>query len=142
MPLLNLNKRLERSDKIYGKKKGSVKKRMIKIIAVLLIIAALIYFPIRGVYSSGKRMVAGARQMQEAVKNNDLNGIKAGLAEVKAGDNSLNTSLTFLIWMRIIPFIGGYYADAVHFSKASSHPSLPSFPADVRWPGKCHHQLA
>lgn len=121
MPLMNLNKRLERSDKIYGKKKGSVKKRMIKIIAVLLIIVALIYFPVRSVYSSGKRMIAGGRQMQEAVKNNDLNGIKAGLAEIKAGDSSLNTSLTFLIWMRIIPIIGGYYADAVHFSKAAGY---------------------
>ena len=121
MPLLNLNKRLERSEKMYGKKKGGFKKRMIKIIAILLIIIALIYFPIRGVYSSGKRMVAGGRQMQEAVKNNDLDGIKKGLAEVKAGDNSLNTSLTFLLWMRIIPFVGGYYADAVHFSKASQY---------------------
>lgn len=118
---MNLNKRLERSEKIYGRKKGSLKKRMIKIIAVLLIITALIYFPIRGVYSSGKRMVAGARSMQEAVKNNDLEGIKKGLAEIKAGDSSLNTSLNFLFWMRIIPFVGGYYADAVHFSKAAGY---------------------
>lgn len=118
---MNLNKRLERSDKIYNKKKGSVKKRMIKLIVILLIIASLIYFPIRGVYSSGKRMIAGARSMQEAVKNNNLDGIKKGLAEVKAGDNSLNTSLTFLIWLRVIPFVGGYYADAVHFSKASQY---------------------
>lgn len=121
MPLMNLNKRLERSEKIYGRKKGSFKKRMIKIIALLLIITALIYFPIRGVYSSGKRMVAGARSMQEAVKNNDLEGIKKGLAEIKAGDSSLNTSLNFLFWMRIIPFVGGYYADAVHFSKAAGY---------------------
>lgn len=118
---MNLNKRLERSEKIYGRKKGSFKKRMIKIIALLLIITALIYFPIRGVYSSGKRMVAGARSMQEAVKNNDLEGIKKGLAEIKAGDSSLNTSLNFLFWMRIIPFVGGYYADAVHFSKAAGY---------------------
>lgn len=121
MPLTNLNKRLERSEKIYGSKKSLVKKRMIKIIAIILIIAAAIYFPIRGVYSSGKRMVAGARQMQEAVKNNNLEDIKKGLSEIKSGNSSLNTSLTFLIWMRIIPFVGGYYADATHFAKAAGY---------------------
>lgn len=119
MPLLNLNKKFDRPERVYGKTKKSIKKRMIKIIALILIVAALIYFPIRGVYSSGKRMVAGARIMNEAVKKNDLEEIKKGLSEIKSGDSSLNTSLTFLIWMRIIPFVGGYYADAVHFSKAS-----------------------
>lgn len=59
--------------------------------------------------------------MNEAVKNNDLNGIKKGLSDIKSGDDSLNTSLNFLIWMRIIPFVGGYYADAVHFAKASQY---------------------
>lgn len=121
MPFTNLNKKLERNDRIYQKKSGSFKKRMIKIIVLLLIIASVIYFPVRGVYSSGKRMIAGSRSMQEAVKNNDLDGIKKGLGEIKSGDDSLNTSLTFLIWMRIIPFVGGYYADAVHFSKASRY---------------------
>ncbi len=119
MPLLNLNKRLEKSEKTYSTGKSAFGKKMIKFIALILIIISLIYFPIRGVYSSGKRMIAGGRQIQEAVKNNDLDGIKKGLAEVKSGDSSLSTSLTFLIWMRIIPVVGGYYADAVHFSKAA-----------------------
>lgn len=66
-------------------------------------------------------MIAGGRQMQESVKNNDLDGIKKGLAEIKAGDSSLSTSLNFLIWVRIIPFVGGFYADAVHFSKAAGY---------------------
>ena len=121
MPLLNLNKRLDRSEKLYGKKNSGFKKKMIKIIALLLIIVALIYFPVRGVYSSGKRMIAGARLMQEAVKNNDLDGIKKGVAEIKAGDSSLNTSLAFLMWVRVIPYAGGFYADAVHFSKAAGY---------------------
>lgn len=121
MPLLNLNKKLERQDKIYGKRKSGFGKKMLKILAVLLIIVALIYFPVRGVYSSGKRMIAGARQMQDAVKNNDLEGIKKGLGQVKSGNSSLNTSLTFLIWVRIIPIVGGYYADATHFAKAAGY---------------------
>lgn len=121
MPLQNLNKKLERQDRIYGKKKSGFGKRMLKILVVLLVIAALIYFPIRGVYSSGRQMIAGARSMQEAVKNNDLDGIKKSLGEIKSGNSSLNTSLTFLIWMRIIPFVGGYYADATHFAKAAGY---------------------
>lgn len=120
MPLLNLNKKLDRQDKIYGKKMGNL-KGLWKILAGVLIVIALIYFPIRGVYSSGKRMIAGARVMSEAVKSNDLEGIKKGLGEVKAGNSSLNTSLNFLIWMRVIPFVGGFYADASHFSKAAQY---------------------
>ncbi len=120
MPLLNLNKKLDRQDRIYGKKTGNL-KGLWKILAGVLIVIALIYFPIRGVYSSGKKMIAGARIMSEAVKNNDLEGIKKGLSEVKAGNSSLNTSLNFLIWMRVIPFVGGYYADASHFSKAAQY---------------------
>lgn len=118
--MLNLNKKLDRHERIYGKKKTNFKK-MWKFLIIILVIASLIYFPIRGVYSSGKRMIAGARQMQEAVKNNNLEGMKASLAEIKAGDNSLNLSLTFLIWMRILPFVGGYYADASHFAKAAGY---------------------
>lgn len=118
MPMMNLNKKFDRSERIYGKQKRSY-RRLWQILIILLVIAALIYFPLRGVYSSGKKMVAGARSMNEAVKNNDLEGMKKGLRDIKSGDNSLNISLNFLIWMRIIPFVGGYYADAVHFAKAS-----------------------
>lgn len=117
---MNLNKQFDRSARVYGKPKKNYKK-LWKILLILLIITALIYFPVRGVYSSGKRMIAGAREMQEAVLNNDLEGIKKGLSEIKSGDDSLNTSLNFLIWMRIIPFVGGYYGDAVHFAKASQY---------------------
>lgn len=120
MPMMNLNKKFDRTSRIYGKPKKNYKK-LWKILITLVIIAALIYFPLRGVYSSGKQMVAGARTMNEAVKNNDLEGIKKGLGEIKSGDSSLNTSLTFLIWMRIVPFAGGYYADVSHFAKASQY---------------------
>jgi len=94
---------------------------MLKILALLLIITAIIYLPVRGVYSSGKKMISGARLMQEAVKNNDLDGIKKGLTEVKSGNSSLNFSLLFLMWVRVVPFVGGYYADATHFAKASGY---------------------
>jgi hypothetical protein len=120
MPLLNLNKKLERQDRIYGKKKRSF-KGVWKVLVAILVIAALIYFPVRGVYSSGKKMISGARVMSEAVKNNDLEGIKKGLADVKSGNSSLNTSLMFLIWVRAVPFVGGFYADASHFSKAAGY---------------------
>lgn len=124
MPLYNLNKKLarqDRIDRIYGKKKSGFGKKMLKILVILLVIAALIYFPVRGVYSSGKRMIAGARSMNEAVKNNNLDGMKKSLTEIRAGNSSLNTSLLFLIWVRVIPFVGGYYADATHFAKAAGY---------------------
>lgn len=118
--MLNLNRNFEKSDKSSGIKKRSFKK-LWKILIILLAVIALIYFPIRGVYSSGKKMIMGAKTMNEAVKNNDLDGIKQGLKEIKSGDDALNISLNFLIWMRVIPFAGSYYGDAVHFAKASQY---------------------
>lgn len=117
---MNLNKQFDRPARVYGKPKKNYKK-LWKILLILLIVVASIYFPVRGVYSSGKRMIAGTRLMNEAVKNNNLEGIKKGLSEIKSGNDSLNASLNFLVWIRIIPFVGGYYADAIHFSKASQY---------------------
>lgn len=118
--MLNLNRKFEKSDKNSSVKKRSFKK-LWKILIILLVVVALIYFPIRGVYSSGKKMIAGARSMNEAVKNNDLEAVKRGLGEIKSGDDALNISLNFLVWMRVIPFVGSYYGDAVHFAKASQY---------------------
>jgi glycine/D-amino acid oxidase-like deaminating enzyme len=59
--------------------------------------------------------------MNDAVKRENLDDIKTQVTEIKKATGELNMSLNFLFWMRIIPFVGGYYADAQHFSRAAQH---------------------
>jgi len=118
MPLINLNKKLEKSDRTPSKKSD---RRIWKISAIILVIILAVGLPLLGAAMSAKTMADGARVLNTAVKGNDFDGIKKGLAEVKSGNSSLGTSLTFLFWLRIVPFAGGFYADAMHFSKAAGY---------------------
>src|SRR3989344_5217364 len=122
MPLVNLNKRLERQDRISRtKSKRSLKKLLIRLFIILLILGVFVYLPLRGVYQSWRKMVASARAMNESFKQGNLDSIKGNIKDMREASNSLNTSLFFLVWVRIIPFAGGFYADAVHFAKAGGY---------------------
>lgn len=94
---------------------------LIKIFLVLLILFVAIYLPIRGAYSSTKTIIAESRAMNEAVKNENLDQIKTHVTEIKKATGGLNTSLNFLFWVRIIPYVGSFYADGKHFAKASEY---------------------
>ena len=117
MPIVNLNRKLQKLDR-SGISKRSHKKRLGKILISLLVVLTLIYFPTRGVYLSAKQLNVSAKQFSVAVKQNNLDLIKKELANTKSATDDLNGSLNWLFWMRIIPFVGGYYADAKHLSLA------------------------
>lgn len=120
MPLTNLNRRLDRQVRFGGsQKKFNLKKFFIRLVLVLIFLFVVLYLPLRGVYSSAKKMSASAKALNDAVKRENLDDIRAQVKELKNADSSLNTSLKFLIWLRIIPYVGGYYADVTHFAKAS-----------------------
>ncbi len=58
-------------------------------------------------------MVAGFKQQ-------NLEQIKPGLKDTKAAVDNLNFSLNLLMWLRLIPFVGGYYSDVKHLVSAAS----------------------
>ncbi len=122
MAFVNLNKKLHttRSTKIrYYVKDGRSKKRWVSLLLCLLILFVGIYLPVRGVYQSAKRIVMAAKNVNNAAKQANLDDIRKNLREMRQASDSLNTSLNFLVWVRLIPYFGGFYIDAVHFSKAA-----------------------
>ena len=124
MPFTNLNRKLARQDQFLKRnsgKKRNYKKMLIKVSVVLLILFVVIYLPVRGAYSSAKKIITESRAMSEAVKNENLDQIKIHVSEIKKATGGLNTSLNFLFWVRVIPYVGGFYADAKHFAKASEY---------------------
>lgn len=122
MALTNLNSKLRRMDRLQARKpRRSRKKLLLYAVVALLILTAMIYFPVRGIYASTKQLMASGRAMNEAVKNENLDQIQTHLTEIQDATKDLNTSLNWLFWVRIIPFAGDYYADAKHFATAAEH---------------------
>src|SRR5687768_3329300 len=113
MALTNLSKKLSQSSP-----QRNNKRKFMRILVIFLIIFVMLYLPLRGVYNSSKALVAGARQVQTAAKDNNLDNLKTGVVETRKAAMGLNTSLNFLFWARLIPYFGGFYLDAKHFTNA------------------------
>ncbi len=122
MKLANLNKKLERIDRSSHRvKRRPNRRRLWYTLGILLILAIAIYIPTRGIYSSMRELIAQARAVNTAVKNENLDQIKASIGEMQGSVNKLDNSLNGLFWVRIIPYVGGFYSDAKHFAGAAKH---------------------
>jgi hypothetical protein len=122
MPLTNLNRKLDRNSRSSSpKKKKNWSKFFLKLFVLLLILFLVVYLPVRGVYQSVRQINTSAKAISAAVKNNNLDDIKSNVKKMSEANDSLSLSLNFLIWMRVIPYVGGFYADAQHFSKAAHY---------------------
>lgn len=121
MKFANLNKKIDKEAKVYSKPKRSKKKVAIYIGIFLLIIVLGIYMPLRGIYTSARAMRDNGKALSQALQNENLDQIKTSLTEVKKANSNLKISLNFLIWLRVIPFLGSFYADVSKFVTATGH---------------------
>lgn len=118
MPLVNLNKKLELADRRSFRKGPSKTRRRIFVLLVLLLIALVIpsifiFLGLKQAASHGKNIVA-------AYKNQQFDSLRSEVSATKGGLQEANISLGFLFWLRIIPFLGGYYSDAKNFVNAGT----------------------
>ncbi|MCL4366866.1 DUF4012 domain-containing protein [Patescibacteria group bacterium] len=120
MALKNLNKKLTKIDLNQRSQGKAGKKLLIKIVIALVILGLAIGLPVRSIMVQAKQLSAASKVLSAGLKSQDLDQIKTGLADTKTAVDGINTSLKWLIWIRPIPFVGGYYADAQHFAKAGS----------------------
>lgn len=123
MVITNLNKRLntiKKTDSSY-KEKRNWKSRLIKILVILGIIFMFIYLPARSIYSSTKEAMVGVARINSGMKAENFDEIEAGVEVTKSAVDRINTTLNFFIYLRVIPFVGGFYADSKHFSSAASY---------------------
>ncbi len=114
----NLNKRLSYSDKKYLRRTSHKGKLRLLVILVILAIAFTIpslfaFLGLRDTLSHGKSLVA-------AYKAQDFDSLKKEVSATKNGLQQANLSLGFLFWLKIIPFLGGYYSDAKGFTNAGA----------------------
>lgn len=123
MVITNLNKKLNNFKKTDSqfKTEKSWKPRLAKYLIILGIIFLFIYLPARSIYSSAKQAIVGLNQINAGMKSENLDDIKIGLKTTKSSVGAIDAALNFFIYLRIIPFIGGYYADAKHFISAANY---------------------
>lgn len=123
MKMMNLNNRLDQMDR-HGKSansRRSGKKKWARLLVVLLILVIAILIPARGIYAAVKDIKGESKALSEDFKNQNLDKVQGDLSEMESSASSLDHSLIFLFWLRIIPFVSGYYSDAKGFSSAIDH---------------------
>lgn len=119
MAIVNLNRKLKTLSRAQAPKKRRVGKTWLLRLAVFAIILLIaVYLPARSAYSSARQLAASGREIVVGVKQNDLDQIRRGVAETKRALASLDGSLNWFLWLKIVPFAGGYYSDARHFVTA------------------------
>ena len=105
-------------DRGYLKKSPNKTKRRLAVILVILAIALIVpsiftYLGLKSAMSHGKGLVA-------AYKNQQFESLRTEVVASKNGMQGANISLGFLFWLRLVPFLGGYYSDAKGFVAAGA----------------------
>lgn len=126
MNLINLNKKLDSSEEV-GEIKGirevggKKKKWGKKVLVGIVVLAIFLGLPLAGTYIFGKKAITGGKQIAAALKQENLGQVKDGIVATKSAVGGMELSLNFLLWLKAIPLVGGYYSDALHFTKAANY---------------------
>ncbi len=107
---VNLNKKLDKENYIYKKKKASAFKKNFIRILVLLVIVFII--PLIFIFFGFKEVSFHSKGLVAAYKGQNYDQLKAETTATKSGLQKMDFALTFLVWLKVIPFVGGYYSDA------------------------------
>ena len=83
-----------------------------RLIVLLFIIIVFLAVPLIFTFLGLKQASSHAKRLIAAYKAQQFESLKSEVSAVKGGLQEANISLSFLFWLRIIPFLGGYYSDA------------------------------
>lgn len=116
MALINLNKRLFVLDKRYSKK--SPNKTLRRLLVILFIFVIVLIIPSIFIFLGLKQVSSHSKSLIAAYKNQQFDSLKTEIVATNNGLKQTNISLGFLFWLRLIPFLGGYYLDAKNLVSA------------------------
>lgn len=125
MALVSLNKRLDQMDRYStrnrSRSKNKTKKTLARVLVVLIILLIAVVLPARSIYASAKQLKVASQAFSTSFKNQNLDDMRANLATMEGDSSAIDTSLNFLFWLKIIPFVSGYYSDAKGYADALDH---------------------
>jgi hypothetical protein len=89
------------------------------IIVIIIVVIGIMLLPLRGVMAKAKDLAVSGSVTMEAVKAQDLEKVKAGLADTRGKLTELETEYKKVLPLKAIPFLGAYIADGDHTIKAA-----------------------
>lgn len=116
--MINLNKRLDRVDKISYRYKKPKKVWLRRIWVILLLLFILILIPSVFIYFGSGELVVNAKSLINGYKGQNFDLIESGVTDTKKSLQKVNFGLNLLFWFKIIPIVGGYYSDILGFTSA------------------------
>ena len=112
MALTNLTTTIDRRSRFpQNKLRRRLVIPIVLILLLLIIPSVFVFINLGGVAKSGKGAV-------EAYKNQNFDLLRQEINSTKNSLGRVNFSLNFLFWLKIIPFLGGYYSDVKGFTAA------------------------
>lgn len=84
------------------------------VILVFVMIIGIMLLPMRGVIASMRETIAAGRELGGAIKNQDLDKAKAGLAATSEKLTQLSRQYKKMATLKAVPFLGSYIADGEH----------------------------
>ncbi len=112
----NLNRKLNLQDKKYLRKNPHKGRK--RLLVILLILAVAFTIPAGFAFLGLKQAASHGKGLVAAYKAQNFDNLRKEVSATKGGLEQANLSLGFLFWLRIIPFLGGYYSDAKGFTNA------------------------
>ncbi|TSC63454.1 MAG: Uncharacterized protein G01um101493_432 [Microgenomates group bacterium Gr01-1014_93] len=99
--ITNLNRKFETRKRKFPR----------KLLIFLLILILAVGIPGYLAYSGVQDAKLHARALASAYQNQNFGQIQTEVTNIKSATEKIDASLNFLIWLRFIPILGGYYSD-------------------------------
>lgn len=100
----------------YGKRSRGHTRQRVLVIFIILMVAILV--PSFFIFVTLKETNSHTKALISAYKGQNFDSIKREITASKVALQKVDLSLKFLFWLRLIPFLGGYYLDAQKFADA------------------------
>ena len=103
-------------------KDSNTPEKLVIIIVILALLAVVTIFgvvlPARAVLSSVNNVKASAKEAVDAAKNQNIDLAGEKLTKTRSALQVTQNKLNTMAWIKLLPFVGGYYSDAQHLLKA------------------------
>lgn len=107
MQFSNLNKKLDLGDRRKRTNKGGKRLLVIFFIFILALVIPSIF-----IFLGLKQASFHVKGLVVAYKGNQFDNLRTEIQATRNGLAEANISLSFLFWLRLVPFVGGYFQDA------------------------------
>ena len=99
----------------FSSKRSKKKPRWLLLVLVVLFL--LLFFPLHGAYSGFQSLKTHTSAIASAYQNQNFGQLQDETTAAKKSLQKIDTSLGFLIWLKAIPILGGFYGDIKALSR-------------------------